>query len=63
MNKSARRIVEVNFVRDYNLSPENLALYRQATGGRLPVSSLLVAKTPLQIAAYATFSGNPIPIP
>ena len=42
MNKSARRIDEVNFVRDYNLSPENLALYRQATGGRLPVSSLLV---------------------
>ncbi|MBI3161307.1 MAG: GAF domain-containing protein, partial [Chloroflexi bacterium] len=42
MGKAARRIDEVNFARDYNLSPENLALYRRATGGRLPVSSLLV---------------------
>ena len=42
MNRFARRVDEVNFVRDYNLSTENLALYRQATGGRLPVSSLLV---------------------
>lgn len=41
-NKHARRVDEINFVRDYNLSAENLALYRQATGGRLPVSSLLV---------------------
>jgi GAF domain-containing protein len=42
LNKTARRVDEINFVRDYNLSPENLAIYRQATGGRLPVSSLLV---------------------
>ena len=42
VNKLARRVDEINFVRDYNLSAENLALYRQATGGRLPVSSLLV---------------------
>ncbi len=42
MNKSTRRVDEINFARDYNLSAENLALYRQATGGRLPVSSLLV---------------------
>ena len=41
-NKAARRVDEVKFTRDYNLSPENLALYRQATGGRLPVSSLLI---------------------
>ncbi len=40
--KTARRVDEVNFARDYNLSPENLAIYRQATGGRLPVSSLFV---------------------
>lgn len=40
--KVARRVDEINFPRDYNLSAENLALYRQATGGRLPVSSLLV---------------------
>ena len=42
VNKLARRVDEINFVRDYNLTAENLALYRQATGGRLPVSSLLV---------------------
>jgi GAF domain-containing protein/nitrogen-specific signal transduction histidine kinase len=42
LNKTTRRVDEVNFVRDYNLSAENLAIYRQATGGRLPVSSLLV---------------------
>ena len=42
MNKQVRRVDEVNFARDYNLNTENLALYRQATGGRLPVSSLLV---------------------
>ncbi len=41
-NKQARRVDEINFVRDYNLGSENLALYRQATGGRLPVSSLLI---------------------
>jgi PAS domain S-box-containing protein len=42
LNKRPRRVDEINFVRDYNLSAENLSLYRQATGGRLPVSSLLV---------------------
>lgn len=41
-SKLARRVDEVNFVRDYNLGAENLAHYRQATGGRLPVSSLLI---------------------
>ncbi|MBI5964341.1 MAG: GAF domain-containing protein [Chloroflexi bacterium] len=41
-NKAARRVDEVNFARDYNLTTENLALYRQATGGRLPVSCLLI---------------------
>jgi len=40
--KTTRRIDEIDFARDYNLSAENLAIYRQATGGRLPVSSLLV---------------------
>ncbi|MGE5248995.1 MAG: GAF domain-containing protein [Bacteroidota bacterium] len=38
----ARRVGEVDFARDYALSPENLVTYRQGTGGRLPVSSLLV---------------------
>ncbi len=42
MNMTARRIDEINFVRDYNLTVDNLALYREATGGRLPVSSLMV---------------------
>ncbi|MFN3492479.1 MAG: GAF domain-containing protein, partial [Anaerolineales bacterium] len=45
MNKRARRVDEINFARDYNLSAENLSYYRQATGGRLPVSSLLVPIT------------------
>ncbi len=40
--KFARRVDEINFARDYTLSAENLALYRQSTGGRLPVSCLLV---------------------
>ncbi|GAB4543626.1 MAG: hypothetical protein Fur002_15990 [Anaerolineales bacterium] len=40
--RSSRRVDEINFARDYNLPPERLALYRQGTGGRLPVSSLLV---------------------
>ncbi|MCB9113151.1 MAG: GAF domain-containing protein [Anaerolineales bacterium] len=42
MNRKARRADEINFPRDYNLNTENLAYYRQATGGRLPVSSLVV---------------------
>lgn len=42
MNKRPRRVDEVNFARDYNLSAENLSYYRQATGGRLSVSSLLI---------------------
>jgi GAF domain-containing protein/nitrogen-specific signal transduction histidine kinase len=45
MNKRSRRVDEINFPRDYNLSAENLSHYRQATGGRLPVSSLLVPIT------------------
>lgn len=40
--KIAHRVDELNFARDYALSAENLFLYRQATGGRLPVSTLLV---------------------
>ncbi len=36
------RVDEVQFTRDYNFSTEGLLLYRQGTGGRLPVSSLLI---------------------
>ncbi len=36
------RVDEVDFARDYALSAENLGRYRQATGGRLPVASLLL---------------------
>ena len=36
------RVDEVQFTRDYVFSTEGLLLYRQATGGRLPVSSLLI---------------------
>lgn len=40
--KTARRIDELDFAREYALTPENLLLFRQATGGRLPVSTLVV---------------------
>jgi len=40
--KKPRRVDEVNFARDYNLPAEHLLRYREATGGRLPVSSLLI---------------------
>ena len=40
--KRPMRVDEVQFTRDYVLSTESLLLYRQATGGRLPVSSLLI---------------------
>jgi PAS domain S-box-containing protein len=36
------RIDEVNFAQDYNLGREDLLSYRDATQGKLPVSSLLV---------------------
>jgi GAF domain-containing protein len=38
----ARRVDEVNFAVDYNLPAESLLKYRKATGGRLPISSLLI---------------------
>jgi len=40
--KESRRINDVNFSRDYVLPADDLSLYRQATGGRLPVSSILI---------------------
>ncbi len=40
--RTPRRVDEVNFARDYALSAEHLAAYRQGTGGRLPVSSMLI---------------------
>ena len=36
------RVDEVQFARDYTFTTEGQLLYRQATGGRLPVSSLLI---------------------
>jgi len=41
-SKRPLRVDEVQFTRDYKFSTEGLLLYRQATGGRLPVSSLLI---------------------
>ncbi len=40
--KRPLRVDEVQFTRDYTFSTEGLLLYREATGGRLPVSSLLI---------------------
>ena len=41
-SKRPLRMDEIQFTRDYNFSTEGLLLYRQATGGRLPISSLLI---------------------
>jgi GAF domain-containing protein len=48
-SKRALRVDEVQFTRDYSFSTEDLLLYRQGTGGRLPVSSLLI---PIQAGDY-----------
>ncbi len=40
--KRGRRVDEINFARDFALNAENLTIYRQAAGGRLPVSSMLI---------------------
>ena len=37
-----RRVDELNLTRDYPLSADGLLRYRRVTGGRLPVSSLLI---------------------
>lgn len=42
MDGVARRVEEVKFAQDYALPADDLLLYRKATGGRLPVSSMLV---------------------
>jgi PAS domain S-box-containing protein len=42
MQRSPLRVDEVDFAKDYNLSSHNLLLYRSATGGRVPVSSMLI---------------------
>jgi PAS domain S-box-containing protein len=44
-NNSPLRIDEVDFSGQYHLPPESLMRYRDATAGRLPVSSLLVPIT------------------
>ena len=49
MERKAYKIDEVNFARDYTLSAAHLALYRQGTGGRLPISSLII---PIQTGDY-----------
>ena len=46
----SRNVDEVSLSRDYALSASQLLLYRQATGGRLPISSLLV---PIQTGDYS----------
>lgn len=40
--RQAMLIEEVDFAKHYNLQPENLLQYRNATGGQLPVASLAV---------------------
>jgi PAS domain S-box-containing protein len=45
-SRHAQIVDDVNFTSDYNLSAESLLIYRKATGGRLPVSSIGV---PIQV--------------
>ncbi|NQU31186.1 MAG: GAF domain-containing protein [Anaerolineae bacterium] len=47
--RRSRLVSEVNFARDYTLSASSLHIYREAVGGRLPISSLLV---PIQTGDY-----------
>ncbi len=69
-SSAALRLDEVDFARDYELSPENLLRYRDATGGRLPVSSMLVPlkQSPqadplgvLVLDSYTTPRRSPLP--
>lgn len=59
-SRRPRRVGEVNFTRDYPLSAEQLLLYRQAAGQRLPVSSLIVpiqsANTTLGVVVLDNFN-------
>lgn len=50
VERQPHRVDEVNFASDYNLPAEHLLRYRKATGGRLPVSSMVV---PIQTGDYA----------
>lgn len=53
LNHRALRIDEVDLTRHYNLSVENMLLYRDATGGRPPVSSLVI---PLRVGEENRFN-------
>ncbi|MFN3741609.1 MAG: GAF domain-containing protein [Anaerolineales bacterium] len=59
-SRRPRRVGDVNFTRDYPLSADQLLLYRQAAGQRLPVSSLLVpiqsANTTLGVVVLDNFN-------
>ena len=48
---------EVDFAKHYNLSPNNLLRYRNATGGRLPVSSMVIPLMP-RVGQKAQKNGN-----
>jgi PAS domain S-box-containing protein len=60
--RKALRLDEVDFARQYRFSSEKLLRYREATGGRLPVSALLVPVTsaietePLGVLMVENFS-------
>ncbi|MBN2503593.1 MAG: GAF domain-containing protein [Anaerolineales bacterium] len=40
--RSPRRVDEIDFANHYNLSSHNLLLYREGTGGRVPVSAMII---------------------
>lgn len=56
-DQRAHRIAEIDFAEHYNLAPENLLRYRDATAGRPPVSSLVL---PI-IGTTAAKIGDPAP--
>ena len=59
-DQRAQRIAEIDFAEHYNLTPENLLRYRDATAGRPPVSSLvlpIVGTTAVKIADPAPALG------
>lgn len=58
---TSMRLDEVDFAAHYNLTPENLLRYRNATGGMLPVSSMAIpiqhaqSDTPLGVLVLDNF--------
>ncbi len=57
-------VLDMHFARDYNLPPDDLLRYRRATGGRLPVSTLIIpvmlSDQPLGVLTLENFSSQAV---